>query len=103
MSVKPVDYQIMIPRTNEITKIQSDSQQKEQMTLQQQVASGRQETEVKLSEVHTREKAQKSGIKEKQAKEGNAGNRGGKKNKRGYNMNRELTNDEEESVIDVKL
>lgn len=103
MSVKPVDFQIMIPRTNEISKAQCDSRQKEQMTLQQQVASGKQETQVVLEEVHTREKAQKAGIKGKQDKERKDNGKNGKKNKRGYNQNSELTSENDSSVIDVKL
>lgn len=39
MSIKPVDYQILIPKTSEVSKIQNDNQNKNATIQQQQSVS----------------------------------------------------------------
>ncbi len=46
MSIKPVDYQILIPKTSEVSKIQNDNQNKNATIQQQQSVSTQHKAEI---------------------------------------------------------
>lgn len=80
MSIKPVDYQVMIPRTMEVSKSSSDENQKNFTMQQQQAASTQSNVENTLKQVYSQKRAQDARITERQ-KEENSGGKSQKKKK----------------------
>ena len=78
MSIKPVDFQIAIPRTMEAAKAVNDEIQRGLSNQQQQAAMTQNKAEDSLKQVYSRSQAQDVRIAEKQ-KENRSGNRKGKK------------------------
>jgi len=78
MSIKPIDFQMMIPKTAEISKIQNDQQQKSVVVNEQQTNITRQKFEENVNTVHARENAEKVRIDSEQKKKKEE--RGRKKN-----------------------
>lgn len=68
MSIKPIDFQVMIPKTAEISKIQNDQQQKNIVVNEQQTNTMRQKTEENVNIVHSRENAEKVRVDSEQEK-----------------------------------
>lgn len=101
MSIKPIDFQVQIPKTNEVSKIQSEIRHKNELIEQQQNTLNHQEAEDSVNLVHTKEKTQQSKINEKQNKDSKEKKEKGKK-KRNYNNNSSLE-EEQTSVIDIRL
>lgn len=66
MSIRPVDYQILMPKVNDVAKIQSEEQQKLVAHAQQNVDNSTKETMHDLSSVHSQGEAQKISITEDQ-------------------------------------
>lgn len=102
--IKPVDFQVLIPKSAEIARITSEEQQKNQAMMQQQESSVQHKAEDNLRQVHSREKAQESKIKEKQEKR-QGGKKEEKKKKYAYKKdNKEDINpDLRTSIIDIKI
>lgn len=99
MSIKPVDYQVMLPKTAEVSKLNSDEQHKNMVIQQQQASLTQLKAETSLRQVHSQDKAQEARIKEKQEK-----NQGGRKDERKKNKqgNRQVK-DSNTSTIDIRL
>jgi len=66
MSIRPVDYQILMPKVNEMAKIQSSEMQKQISHLQQQAENTVEQAERDTRTVHSRREAEKIAITEKQ-------------------------------------
>ena len=66
MSVKPVDFQVMIPRTIDAAKVRSDELQKNQALAQQQATAMQDNAEDTLKQVYSKSKAQEARINERQ-------------------------------------
>jgi hypothetical protein len=66
MSVKPVDFQVMIPRTMDAAKVRSDEMQKNQALAQQQAAAMQNKAEDTLKQVYSRSQTQEARINEMQ-------------------------------------
>jgi hypothetical protein len=66
MSIKPIDFQMLIPKTVEVSKISSDSANKETALQQQQSAMIQHRAENSLKQVYNRDKTQDVRITEKQ-------------------------------------
>ncbi len=66
MSVKPVDFQVMIPRTIDAAKVRSDELQKYHTLAQQQAAALNDKAEDTLKQVYSRAETQEARINEKQ-------------------------------------
>lgn len=104
MSIKPVDLQVMIPKTPEVSRISSEFNEKSVAHQQQQSASVQNKVENDLRQVYSQESTQNTAIREKQEK-----NRGRKKKKsrkddKRKNSEREKTNLEvQTSTIDIRL
>jgi hypothetical protein len=69
VSIKPIDFQIVMPRTTEISKVANDEQHKGTLLQQQQAASTQNKAEASTKQVHTQENIQHAEIREKQQKE----------------------------------
>lgn len=73
MSVKPVDFQIAIPRSIDVAKAVSDEIQKNAALQQQQAASVQNRAEDTLKQVYSRSKTKEVRIAEKQREQGRHG------------------------------
>ena len=66
MSIRPVDYQILMPKVNEVAKIQSEEQQRLVVQAQQNADNSVKEASQDLRSVHTQREAQKIVITDEQ-------------------------------------
>lgn len=110
MSIKPVDYQVMIPRTAEVSKMHNDEQHKNQAMQQQQASVSQHKIDNELRQVHAQDSAQEARIRERQQRENES--RKDKeerenKEKRKYKLsnysNKTLKPIDSNSTIDVRL
>lgn len=103
MSIKPIDFQIMLPRTSEASKVQNDLQQKNQSAYEQVADSVKHKAEDNLKQVHSQDKTQQAVIRDKQGK--NQGNNKGKKknNKEENEQNSNMDTSIKTSTIDIKI
>ncbi|MDF2986663.1 MAG: hypothetical protein K0R50_2173 [Eubacterium sp.] len=93
MSIKPMDFQVMYPKTSELSKTYNDEANKNQAVHQQQAESNRQKIDQNLKQVVGRENVQHGRVNEKQAKDNNKQNDKKKKQK----------NNENPSTIDIRI
>ncbi len=93
MSIKPMDFQVMFPKTSELSKTYNDEANKNQAVYQQQAESNRQKVDQNLKQVVARENVQHGRVNEKQAKDNNKQNDKKKKQK----------NNENSSTIDIRI
>lgn len=100
MAIKPIDFQVQIPKTNEVSKIQSEARQKNEMIEQQQSLINRQNAQDSVNLVHSKDNAQQAKINEKQNKD--SMEKKGKGNKK-RNNNNNSNKEEQTSVIDIRL
>ncbi|MCX7708898.1 MAG: hypothetical protein N2484_03515 [Clostridia bacterium] len=106
MSIKPVDFQVMLPKTADVSKIHTDEQQKLQALQQQQTSSSQHRVEDHLRQVHAQEKAQEVRIREKEEKNQKNKREEEKKkekSKANYNKDKGLETKEHTSTIDIRL
>lgn len=108
MSIKPVDFQVMLPKTAEISKIHSDEQNKNQAVHQQQAVNTQHKAEDSLRQVHSQEKAQEARIREKQEKEKREQKKKEEEEEKkdsspNYNKNKKLEMNNSTSRIDIRL
>ncbi|WP_010249143.1 hypothetical protein [Acetivibrio cellulolyticus] len=101
MSIKPIDFQVQIPKTNEVSKIHSEDQHKNDAIQQQQTNLNQHKAEDSINLVHSRDNTQKSKINEKKDKNSKEKKEKGNK-KRNYNNDSSLE-EEQTSIIDIKL
>lgn len=104
MSIKPVDFQVLIPRTMEASKISNDEAQKNLATQQQQTSSMQHKVDNSLNQVYSRNKTQNARINEKQ-KDNNKGREQKKKNRGKADSEEEkpLNKGIQTSTIDIKI
>lgn len=102
MSIKPIDFQVAIPKTGEIGKIKNDEQQKNQSLQQQQVTVNQRKAEHDVNSVHARDNSQEAKIRDKQDRQDNSEAKKKKKAKDG-NKDSKQKKDSGESVIDIRL
>ena len=86
MSIKPVDFQIIIPRTSEVSKLNSEELSRQLSVQQHQAQLVQQKSEISTKQVYSQEKAYEVAIREKQER-----NRKGNKKD---SSKRDLSNDE---------
>ncbi len=82
MSVKPVDFQVMIPRTMDAAKLRSDELQKNLALQQQQQAALKDKAEDTLRQVYSKSQTHEARINEKQKEESRQQNEKNKKDGR---------------------
>jgi len=105
MPIKPVDFQITYPKTQEASKVSSDEQQKNQAIYQQQLSRVRQNSESSTRQVHSQGNIYKVEDREKQERDRkNRGkeNKENREKKALYNKDRKSGGDNT-STIDVRL
>lgn len=107
MSVKPVDFQIMLPKTMEVAKMSNDEVHRNLTAQQQQVTATMHRAEDSLKQVYSRPQAQGTRIAEKpkenrknDRKKKEAGGHSDKKDENGWNNTEKpiIT-----STIDIKV
>lgn len=104
MSIKPVDFQVMLPRTMEVAKVHNEVEHKNQALLKQQASLIQHKAENNLKQVYTQENAQEARIREKQEKERRERKKEDKKKKQGENKsNIDTKSGERTSTIDIRL
>lgn len=101
MSIKPVDFQVMIPRTMEASKVSSDENHKNYSMLQQQAVSTQHSAENSLRQVYSQKSAQEAKITQRQKEKENS--RQDKKRKNGDNKNKPGGRTLQTSTIDIKI
>ncbi len=106
MPIKPIDFQIMVPRTMDAAKITNDEAHKNQALLQQQATATQHKADNTLKTVYSRSQAQNVRITEKQRDAGQ------NKKKKKDGQEREATADDSgnkparpirTSTIDIKI
>ena len=103
MSIKPVDFQVMIPRTMEVSKSSNDEAQKNYTTQQQQAASTQQHAENTIKQVYSRKRAQDARITERQKEKGSNGKDQKKKEENENSGNKVQKKSMQTSTIDIKV
>jgi hypothetical protein len=106
MSIRPVDYQILMPKVNEAGKIQSETQQKMINQAQHQADNSVKQSEHDTRIVHTQSEAQKTAITDDQRqKNSNQQQQGSKKSKeegQEDNIDKNLL-PQERHTIDIRI
>jgi len=69
MSLKPIDLHVMMPKSSEISKVYSDSSNKNNVFQQQQASLSQNKADNDLKHVHSKENAQQAGVREKQERD----------------------------------
>ena len=103
MPIKPVDFQVMLPKTLEVSKIHQDEVHKNQAIQQQQTAANQLKTEEHLQQVYSQDKAHEGKIREKQEKDQRDPDGKKKKKKGNYGTGKEIKEEEQASTIDIRL
>lgn len=101
MSIKPIDFQVQIPKVNEVSKIQSDQFHKNDVVQQQQAQINQNKAQDSVNLVHSRDNAQNAKITEKREKD-SKDKKDKEKKKRNYNNDSSLE-EEKTSTIDIRL
>lgn len=105
MAIKPIDFQVMMPKTSEVSKINSHQTQSGVAFQQHQASSVQRKAESDVRQVHTQDGVHQAKVQEKQEKnqkEEGKGNREQKKNKN-TGKGRRKPYMESESIIDVRI
>ena len=103
MSIKAVDFQVMLPKTSEISKVHNDEQHKNQSFQQQQNMTVQSKAEEKIRYVHSQDKASSAYIKEKQEREKKGRKEEKKRIKGNYGCNKETEAEIQINTIDICL
>lgn len=93
MSIKPMDFQVMFPKTTEMSKTYNDEANKNQAIHQQQADTNRERIDNSLKQVVARENVQHGRVDEKQEKDNTKQNDKKKKQKNTRNI----------PTIDIKI
>ncbi|HEY9059854.1 MAG TPA: hypothetical protein VIO64_05015 [Pseudobacteroides sp.] len=94
MSIKPIDFQVMIPKTSEVSKTVNDNHQKNLSMNQNNAENLQHKAESEVKTVHSKEKA--SGPQIRDHKE--------KKNKKESKKYKDKDKDKDKnSTIDIRL
>lgn len=69
MSIKPIDFQVMYPKTSEVSKMQNEEANKNQAIHQQQASTNQNKIDDKLKQVVARENIKNGRVDEKKQKD----------------------------------
>jgi len=104
MSIKPVDFQLTLPKAAEVSRMQSGEQQKNYLFQQQQNSALKRDAANSLQQVHSQNKLQQAKIREKQEKRRNdEKNKKKSKNNIIYGKDTEPEDEIQISTIDIRL
>lgn len=106
MSIGPVDYQILMPKVNELAKVQNEEQQKLLGQAKQQAESAVKQANIDTESVHSQKEAQKSVIAEKQ--KGRNGNKEKREKNKDHQDDNEIISESEKPklqrhTIDIRI
>lgn len=93
MSIKPIDFQMVIPKTSEVSKMYNDDVNKNQAIQQQQQTANQTNIDNKLKQVVNRENVQNGRVKEKQEKD----------NQRQNEKKKKRQNKDDRPTIDIRV
>jgi hypothetical protein len=94
MSIKPMDFQVLYPKTTEVSKTYNDETNKNMAVNQQQAEMNRDRIDHNLKQVVARENVQQGRVNEKQPKENN---------KDRQNDKRKQKKNQNNTVIDIRI
>lgn len=107
MSIKPVDFQIMLPKTMEVAKLSNDEIHRNLTAQQQQAEATMHKAEDSLKQVYSRSKAQDARISEKQKESSRKDQKrretGGQSGKKEENSRNNTEDNVITSTIDIKI
>lgn len=104
MSIKPIDFQVAIPRTMEASKISSNDANKNLAMQQQSADSVQHKAEDSLKQVYSRSKSEEAKINDKQKDNKKNGKKDGKKGKSSEEDKKiDLNKEMQTSIIDIKI
>jgi hypothetical protein len=109
MSIKPVEFQVMIPRTVDVAKMRNDELQKNAAMAQQQSAAVQNKAEDSVRQVYSRSKTEEVRINDKQrenSRQEEDERKGKKQNDPGKNKGKSGTKYRstlQTSTIDIKI
>lgn len=103
MSIKPIDMQVMLPKTSEVSKIHSAEAYKNQVQQQQQAETTQHRVENSMRQVYSQDRTYEARIKEREEKR-----QGRDKNDESKNKEKEKTKNDNEigevsSIIDIRI
>jgi len=81
MSIKPMDFQVMFPKTTEVSKTYNDEANKNQAMQQQLASTNREKIDNSMKQVVARENVEHGRVSEKQEKDDSRQNEKKKKQK----------------------
>lgn len=102
MSIKPVDFQVLIPRTLEAAKVNNDEAQRNLAAQQQQATSTQHKVDSTLKQVYSQSKPEHARISEKQKDDENEKGKK-KRDKPGKKDEKSLNSEVQTSTIDIKI
>ena len=104
MSIKPIDFQVMLPKTPEVSKIHNDQAQRNIAAQQSQASTVQNRAENNLKQVYSKDKSQQAAIRKKQEK-GQQGSGEKKKKQNGKpTSEKEMTEyGSKTTTIDIRL
>lgn len=94
MSIKPMDFQVMFPKTSELSKTYNDEANKNQSIHQQQAETNRDQIDHNLKQVVSRENVKNGRVNERQQKD-NTKQDNKKKKQQNHNENK--------TTIDIRI
>ena len=105
MSIKPVDFQLSVPRATEMSKVKEDERHKQEVQHQNQANGIQQQAENSLKQVQKREKAEEARIREKQEKEKykDKHHQNHSNHKKSEQTPKKVVEKNKTSIIDVKI
>ncbi len=107
MSIKPVDFQIMIPKASEVSRLNADEHSRNQTLQQQQKYSGQHLAENAVKLVQSQDKAHGAEIKEKREKKEKEkeGKEEKEENKKKviYSKDKKTESETQTSMIDIRV
>lgn len=95
MSIRPMDFQVMFPKTPEVSKSYTDEANKNQAIHQQQAEANREKIDENMKQVLAREKVEGGRVDDRQPKDRNSQDKKKKKQKQAQNENG--------STIDIRI
>jgi len=106
MAIKPVDFQVLIPRAMEAAKASNDVNHKNITAQQQQAAAAQHRAEGSLKQVYSRTQPQSAHVDEKQkenSRKDGKGKRSGSQSNGSEENDHDKPNEIITSTIDIKI
>jgi hypothetical protein len=104
MSIKPVDYQMIIPKSAELSRISNDEQNKNHIIQHQQGNAVQNKAENALKQVYSQDKTQEARVREKQQKQQKQQKRPkDDSNKKSKGSNEKKSNGAKVGFIDIRI